>query len=158
MNMKIKAAFQLVLFALACWTIITFFEASKKGALFFRTQSGGMEFEINITPFILFCIGTAVYLYVQKKMGPKSKKGLLLPDEFEEQDEREQMLTAKACRASYVAVYFSLPIAAVLLIFYPLFQSHIPFFPILLVFAIMIVQHLAYVISFHKSTKNSGTM
>ncbi|ERI50519.1 hypothetical protein N878_25630, partial [Pseudomonas sp. EGD-AK9] len=59
-----------------------------------------MVFELNLTPFILFVAASAVYLYLQKKSRP-ARKQLLLPDEFEEQDEREQMMTAKACRASY---------------------------------------------------------
>ncbi|MGQ3440602.1 hypothetical protein [Bacillus subtilis] len=157
MSMKTKAAFHLVLFGLACWTLIVYFEASEGIASFFGTKSGGMVFELNLTPFILFVAASAVYLYLQKKSCP-ARKQLLLPDEFEEQDEREQMMTAKACRASYIAVYFSLPAAAVLLIFYPLFQSRIPFFPIIIVFIIMIIQHLSYVISFKKNEKNSGAL
>ncbi|MEI1420622.1 hypothetical protein EFK13_05065 [Bacillus cabrialesii] len=157
MSMKTKAAFQLVLFGLACWTLIAYFEASEGIASFFRTKSGEMVFELNLTPFILFVAASAVYLYLQKKRRPHAKQ-LLLPDEFEEQDEREKMMTAKACRASYIAVYFSLPAAAVLLIFYPFFQSRIPFFPIIIVFIIMIIQHLSYVISFKKNEKNSGAL
>lgn len=102
MIMKTKAAFQLVLFGLACWTLIAYFEASEGIASFFGTKSGGMVFELNLTPFILFVAASAVYLYLQKKSCP-ARKQLLLPDEFEEQDEREQMMTAKACRASYIA-------------------------------------------------------
>ncbi|MCC8352877.1 MULTISPECIES: hypothetical protein [Bacillus] len=157
MSMKTKAAFHLVLFGLACWTLISYFEASGGIGAFFSTRNGQMMFDINITPFILFIAAAAVYIYLQKKSRPASKN-LLLPDEFEEQDEREQMMTAKACRASYIAVYFSLPAAAVLLIFYPLFQSHIPFFPIIIVFIIMIIQHISYVISFKKNEKNSGAV
>ncbi|MCY9419406.1 hypothetical protein MOF50_22925, partial [Bacillus inaquosorum] len=92
MSMKTKAAFQLFLFGLACWTLISYFEASEGIASFFRTKSGEMVFELNLTPFILFVAVSAVYLYLQKKSRPAAKK-LLLPDEFEEQDEREKMMT-----------------------------------------------------------------
>ena len=92
MSMKTKAAFHLVLFGLACWALISYFEASEGIASFFGTKSGGMVFELNLTPFILFVAAFAVYLYLQKKSRP-ARKQLLLPDEFEEQDEREQMMT-----------------------------------------------------------------
>lgn len=67
MSMKTKAAFQLVLFGLACWTLIAYFEASEGIASFIRTKSGEMVFELNLTPFILFVAASAVYLYLQKK-------------------------------------------------------------------------------------------
>ncbi len=41
MSMKTKAAFHLVLFGLACWTLISYFEASEGIASFFGTKSGG---------------------------------------------------------------------------------------------------------------------
>ncbi len=54
MSMKTKATFQLVLFGLACWTLISYFEASEGIASFFRTKSGEMVFELNLTP--LYCL------------------------------------------------------------------------------------------------------
>lgn len=54
MSMKTKAAFHLVLFGLACWALISYFEASEGIASFFGTKSGGMVFDLNLTP--LFCL------------------------------------------------------------------------------------------------------
>lgn len=67
MSMKTKAAFHLVLFGLACWALISYFETSEGIASFFGTKSGGMVFDLNLTPFILFVAASAVYLYLQKK-------------------------------------------------------------------------------------------
>ena len=44
MSMKTKAAFQLVLFGLACWTLIAYFEASEGIASFIRTKSGEIDY------------------------------------------------------------------------------------------------------------------
>ena len=107
MSLKRKACFHLALYGLACWTLISFLEAAPRIAQFFQTE-GSSSFELNITPFLLFIICAALYIYAEKKKR-NGKKHRLVPDEFEEQDEREQMMTAKACRSSYIAIYFSLP-------------------------------------------------
>ena len=155
MSLKSKACFHLALYGLSCWTLISFMEAIPQIAQFFQTEGSG-SFELNITPFLLFSVCAALYIYAEKKKR-NGKQHRLVPDEVEEQDERERMMTAKACRSSYIAVYFSLPAAAVLLLFYPLIQPHLPFFPILLIFILMMIQHLAYVFTFHRHGKNSGS-
>ncbi|KXZ23926.1 hypothetical protein AXI59_06315 [Bacillus nakamurai] len=155
MSLKSKACFHLVLYGLACWTLISLMEAAPQIADYFQT-GGSASFELNATPFLLFAACAALYMYAEKKKRAV-KKHSLVPDEFEEQDERERMMTAKACRSSYIAVYFSLPAAAVLLLFYPLIQPHLPFFPILLIFILMMIQQLSYVLTFHKHGKNSGS-
>ncbi|MCC9023336.1 hypothetical protein [Bacillus nakamurai] len=155
MSLKRKACFHLVLYGLACWTLISLMEAAPQIADYFQT-GGSASFELNATPFLLFAACAALYMYAEKKKRAV-KKHSLVPDEFEEQDERERMMTAKACRSSYIAVYFSLPAAAVLLLFYPLIQPHLPFFPILLILILMMIQQLSYVLTFHKHGKNSGS-
>ncbi|MBY8912720.1 hypothetical protein KY305_08090 [Bacillus sp. YC2] len=155
MSLKRKACFHIVLYGLACWTLISLTEAAPQIADYFQT-GGSSSFELNAAPFLLFAACAALYMYAEKKKRD-GKKHSLVPDEFEEQDERERMMTAKACRSSYIAVYFSLPAAAVLLLFYPLIQPHLPSFPIVLIFILMMIQHLAYVFTFHKHGKNSGS-
>ncbi|MDR4156793.1 hypothetical protein FO498_27005, partial [Bacillus cereus] len=83
---------------------------------------------------LLFGLVLSIYTYLEKKSGSRKQRFMLVPDEFKEQDEREQMITAKACRTSYIVLYVAMPVAALLLIFYPFFQVRIPSFPIIVIF------------------------
>ena len=75
----------------------------------------------------------------------------MLPSEFEESDEREQLITAKACRSAYIAMWFTVPIAAGLLIFYPIIQDTIPYYPIMILLLLPVVQMISYFYTLHKN-------
>jgi hypothetical protein len=75
----------------------------------------------------------------------------MLPPEFEESDEREQLITAKACRSSYIVMWFATPIAAGLLVIYPMIQDLIPYYPIIILLLLPVVQIISYFFSIHKN-------
>ncbi|WFA06157.1 MULTISPECIES: hypothetical protein [Bacillus] len=150
MNMKTRTLFHIVLFGLACWTFITFFKAAEQIARSLKTSDSELYFVFNPIPILLFAAVLAVYSYLEKK-GSRKQNLLSIPDEFKEQDEREQMITAKACRTSYIVLYFAMPVAALAMIFYPFIQADIPYFPIIVIFVLIVIQHLSYMLSFQKN-------
>ncbi|MEC1261832.1 hypothetical protein P9D34_15470 [Bacillus swezeyi] len=150
MNMKTRTFFHILLFGLACWTFITFFQTSEQIARSLKTSNSELHFVFNLIPILLFVSVLAVYSFLEKK-GSRKRSLILIPDEFKEQDEREQMMTAKACRTSYIVLYFAMPVAALLMIFYPFFQVDIPYFPIIVIFVLIVIQHLSYMFSFQKN-------
>src|SRR5699024_2542783 len=84
-------------------------------------------------------------------------KAFMLPMEFKETDERERMITAKACRGSYVVMMFAMPIAAGLLIMYPTIQDTLPYYPIIIVILLLLIQMISYFYTLHKDcSKVSG--
>ncbi|MED2978761.1 hypothetical protein P4284_18910 [Bacillus swezeyi] len=150
MNMKTRTFFHILLFGLACWTFITFFQTSEQIARSLKTSNSELHFVFNLIPILLFVSVLAVYSFLEKK-GSRKRSLILIPDEFKEQDEREQMMTAKACRTSYIVLYFAMPVAALLMIFYPFFQVDTPYFPIIVIFVLIVIQHLSYMFSFQKN-------
>ncbi|MFT0802590.1 hypothetical protein VSK91_13600 [Bacillus swezeyi] len=150
MNMKTRTFFHILLFGLACWTFITFFQTSEQIARSLKTSNSELHFVFNLIPILLFVSVLAVYSFLEKK-GSRKQSLILIPDEFKEQDEREQMMTAKACRTSYIVLYFAMPVAALFMIFYPFFQVDIPYFPIIVIFVLIVIQHLSYMFSFQKN-------
>lgn len=96
-------------------------------------------FYMNIAPLIwlgLLTIILYIYLsYDNKKKGLKKRGRFLrrtfLPEELVENDEREQMITGRACRNAYIAMWVAMPFLAISLAFYPFVQSFLPYFPII---------------------------
>ncbi|KXZ20523.1 hypothetical protein AXI58_00675 [Bacillus nakamurai] len=149
--MKLRTLLHILLFGLACWTFTKLFETSEQIVRSLKENTSELQIEFNIIPILLFVFVLVIYTYLEKKRGSGKQSLLLMPDEFKEQDEREQMITAKACRTSYIVLYFAMPCAALLFIFYPFIQVSIPYFPIVIIFVLIIVQHLAYMFSFRKN-------
>jgi hypothetical protein len=83
--------------------------------------------------------------------GKKWNWGIGLPIGFLEDDEREQMITSQACRTSYKTLLYSVPMVVGSLVFYPIIQSTIPTFPILVCLLIPFTQITAYFISLMKN-------
>ncbi|KKB71592.1 MULTISPECIES: hypothetical protein [Bacillus] len=150
MSMKTRTFFHILLFGLACWTFISFFHAAEQIAGILKTGGADLHVVLNLIPILLFVFVLAIYSYLEKRGNSRRHSLLLIPDEFKEQDEREQMITAKACRTSYIVLYVAMPAAALLLIFYPFFQAKMPYFPIIVIFVLITIQHLSYMLSFHK--------
>lgn len=116
------------------------------------------EVTMNITPlFILIIIGIilTVSSYIrQKRKGRSWFKSTFLPHEFEEGDEREVLITMKATRAAYISMWFSIPIIASLLVFYPFIYKTIPYYPIIVFLLYPLVQITTYTISWRKNYKH----
>ncbi|MBS4192364.1 hypothetical protein KHA94_19595 [Bacillus sp. FJAT-49705] len=144
-----------VLLVLFGWVISAYYSASEQIADFVKNPDRKYMFELNIGPFIaLVCIGgiLAFFIYRKKKRNNKIlSKVFLLPAEFEEVDEREKMITARACRTSYVAMMYAGPIITALFIFYPFVAEKVPYYPIILFLLLPFVQYVAYFLSWRKN-------
>lgn len=139
-----------VYFGLFTWQLIEYYRAS-------LTLSGSEEtfFVLNLTPgFLLFIlmIPYGVYLrYMTKKNKVPLKELMLIPPEFKERDEREKEITAKACRASYMSMFYIYPVLAAFLIVYPLIQNVLPYLPIVLVMVGPLLQIFVYLFTWRKA-------
>ncbi|TXC92381.1 hypothetical protein FS935_04830 [Metabacillus litoralis] len=136
------------------WALITLFNTNEQFASVMQNPEPPWEISINMIPILTFfviCIPIAIYLLVISKKKHKSLwKALMLPPELEEADEREQLITANACRSSYIAMWYAVPIAAGLMSFYPLLKGQIPYYPIIILLLIPIVQMISYFYSIQK--------
>ncbi|WP_054950588.1 hypothetical protein [Numidum massiliense] len=140
--------FTIVLFALS---LVPLFLISEQFAV--ALKNPGTPFEVTldlrllIAPFILIVLGTifTLFFFVGERAEKKSwMKIIFLPSEFMENDEREQMITAKSCRSAYIAMFFTAPAVAGVMTFYPLMQEAIPYLPVFAILFVLIVPITAY--------------
>ncbi|WP_078394229.1 hypothetical protein [Shouchella patagoniensis] len=150
MRFWIGVSFSFVALSLFTWQLIEYYRAS-------LTLSGseGTFFFLNLTPgFLLFIlmIPYGFYLrYMTKKNKVPLKELMLIPPEFKERDEREKEITAKACRASYMSMFYIYPVLAAFLIVYPLIQNVLPYLPIVLVMVGPLLQIFVYLFTWRKA-------
>ncbi|PLR74844.1 hypothetical protein [Bacillus sp. UMB0728] len=98
---------------------------------------------MNIDPLflgipILFLVAS---IPVYNKLNPGSKvKPQIIPMELREDDEGQQWITYKATRKVYIFFASFIPVAIAL----TAFLNHIPYFPVMLLAAMGIVQYLIF--------------
>lgn len=115
------------------------------------------EITMSIVPMVLLLViggglSILVYRYDKKKGkydGDKQKwwswtKASFLPPEFEESDEREKMITAKATRAAYASMWIAAPALTALLLLYPFIAEKFPYYPIIIILLLPITQIITY--------------
>ncbi|WP_280771936.1 hypothetical protein [Salipaludibacillus daqingensis] len=138
----------LVLFG---WALTSFYYASVDISKYFNDSSRSVMFELNILPLIiLIFVGSIVSIIsFSKKKNKLWSKSLLLPDEFEESDEREKEITSRATRRAYVSMMYATPIIASLLLFYPFISETIPYYPIIIFFLLPLTQVVTYMVSWN---------
>ncbi|WP_449538080.1 hypothetical protein [Ferdinandcohnia sp. Marseille-Q9671] len=111
--------------------------------------------EINMLPIFVALVASIVFsaiIYPKLKRKRKSWKNvLLLPTEFEEGDEREKELTAKACRASYISMWYTFPIITSLILLYPFISDTVPYYPIILLLLYPLIQVVVYFLSWKRN-------
>ena len=141
----------LVLFG---WAMVAFYYAQMDFAEVIKNPEPPWTVTFNVTPvFAALVFGgilTALLFKKSKKKNKSFAKALFLPPEFEESDEREQEITAKACRASYVTMWYAFPILTSLMLVYPLISETIPYYPVIIIMLLPLVQSIAYFLSWKK--------
>ena len=149
------ALLNIVIIILFGWALVMIYEAQMQFADVVKSPEPPWEISVNFLPILLFfviCTPISIYLIVRGKKKHKSMwKAFMLPPELEETDEREQLITAKACRSSYIVMWYTAPIAAGLLVFYPFIQENIPYYPIIILLLLPVVQMISYFYSLHKN-------
>lgn len=153
MNTVRSGSIMIVLLVLFGWVMSSFYNASLDIASFFKDTTQGFLFEVNIFPFILFVVIGGFLTVLSNRKKKKDTKSFWLPDEFEETDEREQLITARACRAAYISMMYSFPVITVLLLFYPFISKTVPYYPIIVFSLLPLTQIMTYMISWHKNYK-----
>lgn len=160
-NIFFLAILNIVTVLLFGWVLIELYDAQLQFVEVMENPEPPWAIEMNAFPFLLLfviCVPIYIYLLVRTKRERKSVwKAFMLPMEFKETDERERMITAKACRGSYVVMMFAMPIAAGLLIMYPTIQDTLPYYPIIIVILLLLIQMISYFYTLHKNfSKVSG--
>jgi len=154
--MKIfRTVYTPIMLVLFGWVMIAFYNASIDIAEFFNNTKRVVMFKLNLDPFIAFlCIGglfTFITYGTKKKGNEFLKKAVLLPDEFEENDEREKQITAQACRSAYISMWYAFPLLTILLVFYPFISEKVPYYPIIVILLFPLTQSITYLISWKKN-------
>ena len=149
------AILNLVTVILFGWALVAFYDAQMQFADVLKDPEPPWEISLNLSPILVFfIICTPITIYLLKRGKRKHNsilKAFMLPPELEESDEREQLITAKACRNSYIAMWYAAPIAAGLLLIYPMIQDIIPYYPIIILLLIPVIQMICYFYSLHKN-------
>lgn len=140
------------LLLLVGWVYTSFYFAMMDMAAYFLEGNRDYIFELNLIPFLIMAlIVVIIYLINSSKRKGKPWAKMLLPDEFEEKDEREKQITATACRSAYVGMWYTFPFITALLLFYPFVQETIPYYPIFVFLLFPITQSLIYLISWKRN-------
>lgn len=146
----------ILIIVLSGWAFVSFYFTQMQFAEIIKDPEPPWELTINVLPILLgILIGSAVTIYYYAKQRRKKKSklaALLLPPEFSEEDEREKMITAKACRSAYISMWLIIPLMAGIMTFYPLIKESVPYFPILAILVIPLVQLTAYYLSVRKDS------
>ncbi len=148
--------YSIISIALMGWAFSSMYYAHLDFAKIVKTnQEPPWTIEINMLPvFIAIVVGImfAAFAFPQLKKKRKSWKSVfLLPLEFEEGDEREKELTGKACRASYISMWYTFPIITALFFLYPFISDSVPYYPIILLLLYPLIQIIAYFISWKRN-------
>ncbi|WP_173917731.1 hypothetical protein [Halobacillus sp. Marseille-Q1614] len=150
-----NALISITLIVLFGWALVPLYSAQIQFAEIIHDPNPPWEITIPVLPILFFLliggILTAMAYKKNKKKHGSWKQAALLPPELEESDERERFLTGKACRSSYVAMWYISPIAAALLLLYPFVIETMPYYPIIILLLIPLVQTLVYFMSWKKN-------
>lgn len=139
--------------AIAGWVFVEYFHIITELANIIRTEKQTWTVTMNITPIILMLF-VAVGIIMGYKVQKKKYKKLsfwTFPLLFPSEDEREEILTAKACRTTLLSLWCILPIAAATLVAYPLFNRNIPEYPLYVIFIILLIQTTIFHISLYRN-------
>ncbi|WHX42726.1 hypothetical protein QNH36_11600 [Mesobacillus sp. AQ2] len=152
--MNQKFLMSIGIFVLFGWGMIALYYAQMDFAEVIKNPEPPWTVTINATPvFAALVFGgilSAILFRKSKKKNKSFAKAFFLPPEFEESDEREQEITAKACRASYVMMWYAFPVLTALMLFYPFISETVPYYPVIIVMLFPFVQSIAYFLSWRK--------
>ncbi|WP_242222385.1 DUF2178 domain-containing protein [Bacillus cereus group sp. BfR-BA-01380] len=139
--------------AITCWVFVEYFHVITELANIIRTEKQTWYVTMNLTPITLMLI-IAVGIFIAYKVQKKKYKKLsfwTFPLLFPSEDEREEILTAKACRTTVLSLVIIMPFAVALSVFYPLFNQNIPEYPLYVLFFIWLIQTTVFHISLYRN-------
>ncbi|MGG2016690.1 DUF2178 domain-containing protein [Bacillus sp. S10(2024)] len=138
---------------IAGWGFVECFHLMTELANIILTEKQTWYVTMNITPIALMLI-VAIVTPIAYKVQKKKYKKLsfwIFPSLFPSEDEREEILTAKACRTTFLSLCFIIPCAAATLVFYPLFNRNIPEYPLYVLLLVLLIQTTIFHISLYRN-------
>ncbi|WP_410984600.1 DUF2178 domain-containing protein [Bacillus cereus] len=138
---------------LASWAFIEFYYFEVEFANIIQSEKVPFEVSMNITPFLLLLIMAVVSTIFYKVQKKKYKKlsFWMFPLLFPQDDEREEVITAKACRTTFMALWFVIPTGAALLVMHPIVSPYVPAYPLYAVLLIFFIQMTIFHISLYRN-------
>ncbi|MDM5153466.1 DUF2178 domain-containing protein [Bacillus sp. DX1.1] len=138
---------------LASWTFIELYYGVMEFANIIRTEKVSFEVSINAIPFLLLFIVAVVstFFYRVQKKKYKSLSLWMYPLLFPQEDEREKVITAKACRTTFISLWYVLPCAIGFLTFSPVINLYIPECPLYILFFIFFIQMTVFHVSLYRN-------
>ncbi len=133
------------------WGILELYRSNVRFSSILQNPEPSWEITMNISPFILAFLLSFIIMYVSRKQKQTKLAFWLFPLFFPEADEREQAITAKACRSAFISIWTVVPFCACLLPFYPIIASSLPEYPIYLLLFILLVQMTVFHISLYRN-------
>ncbi|MBS9804775.1 RNA polymerase [Bacillus cereus] len=152
---RIVASYIINLFysVLACWAFVEFYDFYIQFADVIKTEKFPFEITIRWVPFVLIFIVAIILAFFKRLHKKKYNKNSLrlYPLLFPQEDEREKVITDKACRTTFVSLWFVLPCALGLLIFTPVANLYISAYPLYVVYLIYLIQMTVFHVSLYRN-------
>lgn len=152
---KIKVVYwlTLVVMLLAVWAFVPLYSFANQFAEGVK-NGGSIYIEISLTPLLIFFVIGGGISFILYRVNRKKQKGLFsalfAPGEFSEEDEREKMITERACRRVYTSMIPVFGVMLILMMAYPFLNGFIPYYPILVLFIMPLAQLSVYYMSIRK--------
>ncbi|PFN14951.1 DUF2178 domain-containing protein [Bacillus cereus] len=138
---------------LACWTFVELYNVTTELANIIKNERVSFEIWFNVIPIVLLFIGsitiTIVYRIQKKKY--KNLSYWMYPLLFPLEDEREKAITEKACRTTFVSLWYVLPCAVGFLTLSPIINEYLPGYPLYIIFSIFFIQMTVFHVSLYRN-------
>ncbi|WP_113937456.1 MULTISPECIES: DUF2178 domain-containing protein [Bacillus] len=138
---------------LACWTFVELYNVTTELANIIKNERVPFEIWFNVIPIVLLFIGsitiTIVYRIQKKKY--KNLSYWMYPLLFPLEDEREKAITEKACRTTFVSLWYVLPCAVGFLTLSPIINEYLPGYPLYIIFSIFFIQMTVFHVSLYRN-------
>lgn len=138
----ISYVINVLIMALTCWVFIELYYGIIEFANIIEAKKVSFEVSLNITPVLfLLVIGTVMTVfYKMQKKKYNALSYLMYPLLFPLEDEREKLITERACRTTFVSLWYMLIFAVGFLVLSPVFNIYIPGYPLYIVFSVFFIQ------------------
>ncbi|MEB9674021.1 MULTISPECIES: DUF2178 domain-containing protein [Bacillus cereus group] len=152
-RLMISYVINVFIMALACWAFIEFYYGIIELSNIIEAKKVPFEVSLNITP-VLFLLVIGIVMTVFYKMQKKKHKVLsylMYPLLFPLEDEREKLITERACRTAFVSLWYVLIFAAGFLVLSPIFSIYIPGYPLYILFIVFFIQMTVFYLSLYRN-------
>ncbi|PGU77913.1 DUF2178 domain-containing protein [Bacillus cereus] len=152
-RLMISYVINVLIMALACWVFIELYYGIIELANIIEAKKVAFEVSLNITP-VLFLLVIGIVITIFYKIQRKKYNALsylMYPLLFPLEDEREKLITERACRTAFVSVWYVLIIAIGFLVLSPIFNMYIPGYPLYIVFSVFFIQMTIFYLSLYRN-------